>query len=150
MFAIRKLNDFLKPHLKTIHKAIRKKRTPKDPMMPYADFTVDESPIIRVAEPDQLRAEDIIAANNIKPVKHRKDFPFEGNCPWCGADNKYLYLNNGNRQYACKVCKKTFTDKVVPRSTSGYYCPHCGHKLNPKHDRKGYIVYVCQNTRCPY
>ena len=150
MFAIRKLNEYLKPHLKTIHKALRKKKAARDPMIPYADFTVDEKPILHVAEPEQLCAEDIIAANGIRPVKHRKVFPFEGNCPWCGADNNYLYLNNGDHQYACKVCKKTFTDKVVPRDTSGYYCPHCSHKLLPVHDRKGYVVYICQNTRCPY
>jgi transposase-like protein/DNA-directed RNA polymerase subunit RPC12/RpoP len=124
-------------------------------MIPYADFTVDEmpfteKPVIRVAEPEQLCAEDIIKAEGIKPVNRRSDFPFEGTCPWCGADNKYLYLNNGRRQYACKVCKKTFTDKVVPSGTSGYYCPHCGYKLNPHHDRKGYIVYYCPNTRCSY
>jgi transposase-like protein/DNA-directed RNA polymerase subunit RPC12/RpoP len=148
--AIRNLNNYLKPNLKTIHKALRKKKASRDPMTPYADFTVDEKPIIRLAEPEQLCAEDIIKAEGIRPVNRRSDFPFKGTCPWCGADNKYLYLNNGRRQYACKVCKKTFTDKVVPSGTSGYYCPHCGYKLNPHHDRKGYIVYYCPNTRCSY
>ena len=82
-----------------------------------------------MAEPEQLCAEDIIKAEGIRPVNRRSDFPYKGTCPWCGADNKYLYLNNGRRQYACKVCKKTVTDKVVPRGTSGYYCPHCGRSM---------------------
>lgn len=119
-------------------------------MIPYADFTVDEKPIIRTAEPEQIKAEDLIALNNIKPIKHHSVFPFKGCCPHCGADNNYIYRNNGKRQYACKVCKNTFTDHVVPRETSGFYCPHCNTKLSPQHDRKGYIVYVCQNRKCSY
>ena len=150
MVAVGNFNEYLKPNLRVIHKAVRKTKSPSDPMIPYADFKIDEKPIIRVAEPDQLKAEDILALNDIKPVNRRKDFPYEGNCPWCGADNRYLYLNNGSRQYACKVCKKNFTDKVVPRGTSGYYCPHCNSKLTPRHDRKGYVVYVCPGNKCPY
>lgn len=143
-------NDFLKPFLKIIHKATYNK-SKKDPMIPYADFKVDEAPILITAEPEQIKAEDLIALNNIKPVNRRtNEFPYEGDCPNCGADHRYIYPNNKKNQYRCKVCKKTFTDKVVPRNTSGYYCPHCKHKLNVHHDRKGYVVYVCGNRRCSY
>lgn len=152
--AIRKLNDFLKPHLKTITKATNKKKSSKERMIPYADFTIDEpaltEPILHTTEFEQLRAEDIIQAQGITPVKHHKEFNFEGNCPHCGASNDYLYSNNNARQYLCKVCKNTFVDKVVPRNTSAFYCPHCSHKLSPHHDRKGYIVYICPNNRCSY
>ena len=149
MSAISKLNKFLKPYLKKIYKLTHSKSS-KDPMTPYADFKVDPAPILRVAQPDQLKAEDIIFMNNITPVNHRKDFPYEGTCPHCGADNRYIYLNNGKRQYACKVCKNTFTDKVAPRGTSGYYCPFCNSKLSPHHERSGYTVYVCASRKCSY
>jgi transposase-like protein/DNA-directed RNA polymerase subunit RPC12/RpoP len=145
------LNDFLKPFLKMIHSYTHKKKSSSnDSMIPYADFTVDAPPIIRTGVPEQIRAEDLIALNHILPVKHRDDFAFEGNCPHCGAGNEYIYLNNGRRQYACKVCKKTFTDKVSPRGTSGFYCPYCNSKLSAHHDRKGYVVYICPSRRCSY
>lgn len=151
-------NDFLKPYLKIIHKATYSK-SKKDPMTPYADFKIDEKPlasiddkpILSTAEPEQIKAEDLIALNNIKPVNRRtNDFPYKGDCPNCGADHRYIYSNNKKNQYLCKVCKKPFTDKVVPRNTSGYYCPHCKHKLSPHHDRKGYVVYICTNRKCSY
>jgi len=143
------LNLFLKPHLKRIHDVTHPKKK-SETTVPYAPFVVDEPPIIHVAQPEQLDFRDILALEDIQPIKHRSDFPYKGNCRWCGAGSEYLYLNDGKRQYACKVCKHTFTDKVVPRGSSGYYCPHCKHKLTATHDRKGYIVYVCLNRKCSY
>lgn len=151
--AFQKLNQYINPYLKRIYKYTHSKKHSSDSMVPYADFLVDKSPELRTAIPDQLSADDIIQMNNIKPVNHRSDFAYEGNCPFCSADNKYIYLNNNknkNRQYLCKVCKHTFTDKISPRDTSGYYCPYCHHKLSPHHDRKNYTVYVCQNSKCSY
>ena len=148
--AAKDLNEFLNPFLKLIYSYTHKKKSFNDSMIPYADFTVDLPPVIHTVEAEQLRAEDILAVQNIRPVNHRKDFPYEGTCPWCSAGKEYLYQNNGKRQYACKVCKHTFTDKVVPRGTAGFYCPHCNSKLQPVHDRKGYTVYVCQNHKCSY
>lgn len=149
--AAKDLNDFLKPFLKTIYSYTHTKKAGSgDPMIPYADFTVDVLPIIRTDIPEQIKAEDLLAVQDIIPVKRRTDFSFEGNCPHCGAGNEYLYLNNGKRQYACKVCKKTFTDKVSVRDTSGFYCPYCNSKLSAHHDRKGYIVYVCPSKKCSY
>lgn len=76
--AIRNLNTFLKPHLKTFTSATRKKKSSQDRMIPYADFKIDEKPIIIVAEPEQLCAEDIIKAQGIKPVNHlTKLFTFD-------------------------------------------------------------------------
>jgi len=143
------LNQFLKPYLKRINQCVRSKKK-SDPMVPYAPFIVDEPPVIHTAEPEQLDFKDLIEAQAIRPVKHQSDFSYEGSCPHCGAPNDYLYLNNGKRQYACKVCRKTFTDKIIPRGTTGLYCPHCNHKLSQIKDRKGYIVYVCMNRKCSY
>lgn len=146
--ALQDLNDYIKPLISKIRSFIKKKA--RDPMVPYADFLVDPAPKLVSREYDQLSFDDLIALNPVKPVKHRKNFSYEGCCPWCGADNRYLYLNNGRRQYACKVCKNTFSDKVTPRDFSGFYCPFCNRKLQPHHDRKGYIVYVCQSRACSY
>ena len=149
------LKEFIKPHLKLIKAATHPKKSSSDPMIPYADFQIDERPIIRPAAFKQLSFEDIIKENDIKPVKRRSVFSYTGNCPHCNAPNNYLYLNNGknselNSQYLCKACKNTFTDKVTPSDSSGYYCPHCNHKLVPHHDRLNYVVYVCPNRKCSY
>ena len=32
----------------------------------------------------------------------------------------------------------------------GIFCPHCNHKLVKHYDRKGYVVYVCNNKKCSY
>lgn len=149
------LSEFLHPFLKLIHSYTHSKKRDKDPMIPYADFQVDERPVLKKHEFKQISFEDVIKDQNIAPVKRRKPFSYDGCCPYCNAPKDYLYSNNGNNpdlsaQYFCKICKNTFTDKVSPKDSSGFYCPHCNSKLYPKHDRSGYIVYVCQSRKCPY
>ena len=149
--AAKDLNEFLKPFLKTVYAYTHKTKPENlDPMTPYADFKVDLPPIIKTDEYEQIRAEDILALEDILPVKRRKDLSYKGSCPRCGAGNEYIYPNNARNQYLCKVCRKPFTDKVTPASKSGFYCPHCKSKLSPHHERKGYTVYICQSRKCPY
>lgn len=143
------VNEILKPYLHRIHEFTYSK-SKKDKMIPYAPFKVDEPPVIHTAPFEQIKASDIIAAQGITPVRHTKEFTYKGNCPWCGASSDYLYPNNHGRQYLCKVCHHTFTDKVSPRDKSGFYCPHCGRRLSAVHVRSGYVVYACMNRRCSY
>lgn len=134
-----------------------KKSKSSNKMIPYADFTIDKPPVFSKDFPLQLSFEDILrnAENNgspIHPVKHRTDkpFSFEGNCPYCAANKDFIYDNNNNGQFLCKVCKHTFTVKTSIPSDSDIFCPHCGTKLIQHHDRNGYIVYRCVNTKCSY
>lgn len=147
--SVKELNDGIKPHLSKLHRVIHPKKK-IDPTIPYADFKVDEPPIYKSISYQQLCFEDLLFEQDIKPINHRKDFNYTGNCPYCSAPSEYLYSNNNGRQYLCKVCRNTFTDKVTPADQSGFYCPHCSHKLTPCHDRKGYIVYSCPNNKCSY
>lgn len=152
------LNDYFKNQIIPPLKKQLKKSTPKDSMIPYADFTVDAPPIFKHEDPVQLSFEDILRnsledGRPLTPVKRRgyKPFSFEGNCPHCGAPKDFILDNNGGKgQFACKACKGTFTLKTTTSEQAGIYCPHCGKKLVPHHDRNGYIVYRCLSYKCPY
>ncbi len=140
---------------KEIKQLIKKHKSySNDHMIPYADFTVDKAPVFKepVQTPnfEQLLNSSLEVGKEIKPIKHRSDFSFEGVCPFCGAPHKYIYDNNGRGQYKCKVCKNTFTIKTTVSDKIEVYCPYCGHKLEKHHDRKGYVVYVCNNHKCSY
>ena len=113
--SVRKLNEYLKPKLKLMKKYIKKrKKTVLKNDIPYADFKIDEKPIIKTKEDEQLSFEDIPKDKPIKPINRRRDFNFEG-CPYCGVPSEYIYANNGEgRQYFCKVCESTFSIKVTP------------------------------------
>ncbi len=147
--SVKALNEGLKPLLPKLHKFVYSTKK-SDSTIPYAGFKVDEPPVYKAINFEQLSAEGLIIEGNIQPVKHRTNFDYEGNCPHCGASKDFLYNNNKGRQFYCKVCKNTFTDKITPADKSGYYCPHCNSKLDPQHDRKGYIVYRCRNNKCSY
>lgn len=132
---------------------LRLKKAKSDAIIPYADFKMDKPPVFKEKPPDQLSFEDIFKeGRSIQPVQRRssKPFTFEGVCPFCGAPHEYIYDNNGRGQYKCKVCHGTFKLKVSPSGKTGVYCPHCGRKLDMKHDRKGYLVFVCANKKCSY
>lgn len=155
--AMQELFEFLQPHLKTVE-ALTKKKSSKDRMKPYADFRVDDKPII-VTEDDvqvQLQFDELsqIAKDNgkpLKPVNRKKAIAFKGCCPHCGAPNEYLYDNTGKgKQFLCKACSNTFGLKLTVSSDVGFYCPHCKHKLDLKHERSKYDVFICPNYRCSF
>lgn len=158
--AFNRISDFfnvLNPELATAIKQLTvKKHKYNQSMIPYADFKVDEAPIFRKdTRVDTLSFEDILreAENNgkpISPVKYRSDNSFEGHCPFCGASHEYIYDNNHRGQFKCKVCNNVFTVKTTISNEIGIFCPHCNHKLVKHHDRKGYVVYVCNNKKCSY
>ena len=152
---LKDLNDYinvLHPSIKKGLKAILKKNpSKKDPVIPYADFKVDEMPVFHKCERhEQLSFEQLLAqaeqnGKPIQPIHKRTNCSFEGVCPHCGAPHTFIYLNNGKGQFKCKICNRTFTLKTTSSDQVGIYCPHCGRKLHEKHNRKGYIVYVCMN-----
>lgn len=90
----------------------------------------------------------------IKPVARRKecDIPEDCSCPYCKAPQPYLYRNNGAKgQIKCKVCSTNFSPKDNRFSKCHTLCcPHCGHALAPKKDRKHFILHKCVNPKCPY
>lgn len=157
---LKDLNDYinvLHPSIKKGLKAILKKNpSKKDPVIPYADFKVDEMPVFHKCERhEQLSFEQLLAqaeqnGKPIQPIHKRTNCSFEGVCPHCGAPHTFIYLNNGKGQFKCKICNRTFTLKTTSSDQVGIYCPHCGRKLHEKHNRKGYIVYVCMNQKCSY
>lgn len=137
-------------------KSLKNHKTFKEKMVPYADFFVDEPPIFKKEGSIQLSFEDILTqalkdGRPLSPVKRRSVFSFQGTCPYCGAPKEYIYDNNkGRGQLQCKACRNTFTSKTTICEESAIYCPHCKYKLVAHHDRKGYIVYKCQNPKCSY
>ncbi len=157
---LEKLNEYinvLNPSIsKELKKLLKHPKSSKDRMIPYADFTVDKPPIFKKQVAVQLSFNDIVKqaeleGKEIKPIKHRSIHNFEGTCPYCGAPHQYIYDNNNGRgQYRCKACSNTFTVKTSISEEMGIYCPYCNYKLEKKHDRKGYVVYVCPNNKCSY
>lgn len=116
--SLQRLDDYinvLHPLMaKEIKRLIKKqKSSSNDRMIPYADFTIDKAPIfertVQTLNFEQLLEEALKAGKEIKPVRYRPDFSFEGVCPFCGAPHEYIYDNNGRGQYRCKVCRNTFT-----------------------------------------
>ena len=157
--SLQRLDDYinvLHPLMaKEIKRLIKKqKSSSNDRMIPYADFTIDKAPIfertVQTLNFEQLLEEALKAGKEIKPVRYRPDFSFEGVCPFCGAPHEYIYDNNGRGQYRCKVCRNTFTVKTIASDEAGIYCPYCGRKLFKHHDRKNYVVYVCPGNKCSY
>lgn len=152
------LNDLLKPHVKTIIHATTKKKSSSNKMTPYADFRVDGPPIVVTPhdEPVQLQFDDYMyqahaAGKTIKPIKRKKQITYDGNCPHCNASCDYLYDNTGKgNQFFCKVCKNTFTLGVSPQFDVGFYCPYCKCKLERKHERSNYDVFICSNKKCSF
>lgn len=137
-----------------IKKELRKHHPSKNSEIPYADFRVDRPPVFKKKSEKfkQISFSDVIASSDISPVKRRsgRPFKFKGNCPCCSAPEDYIYDNNGKGQYLCKICRTPFTVRTTVSDEIGIYCPYCGCTLEKHHDRSGYIVYKCMNTKCSY
>lgn len=90
----------------------------------------------------------------VRPVNHRSetDIPEDCSCPRCQAPSIYLYKNNGSKgQLMCKICDCHF-HPMENRFSKNYSlkCPHCGHYLEHKKDRKHFAIHKCINPKCPY
>ncbi len=123
----------------------------------YQKFKIDKLPKILKFEKQNYRF--LLAyfkhqhGKDIKPVKRRngRTIPDDTVCPRCGAPHLYLYDNNGGRgQYQCKVCRQTFKTGELVKRPLVLTCPHCGHTLSPKKNRKHFRIHKCINKKCSY
>ncbi len=160
---INRLQELLSGTNHLLHKELYNQRQaskPKDE--PYAGFKVDEKPLTAKQvgiEPRQPNMYNFIELKSkfeqehnksLKPVNRHRQLPYKGDCVFCGAPNDYLYNNNNGDQCKCKICNNTFSFKTRFYDELAFYCPHCKHRLMIHHDRNNYIVYNCQNDKCPY
>lgn len=123
----------------------------------YEKFKIDQLPIIQTfIKQDYLFLLEYYKWRYHKPVKpvqrrNGRSIPEDTICPLCGAPHHYLYDNNGGHgQYQCKICGQTFITGEIVTSPLRLKCPHCGHVLVPKKDRKHFIVHKCVNSKCSY
>ena len=123
----------------------------------YQKFKVDELPRIRtfIKQDWQFLLEYYLwrYGKPVKPVQRRngKSIPEDTICPLCGAPQHFIYDNNGgNGQYQCKVCGQTFSSGDLAATPFRLLCPHCGHSLSRKKDRKHFVIHKCVNPKCPY
>ena len=125
----------------------------------YQKFKTDELPKILPYNQDWTY-KDLIPywqkryGKTVKPISRRSDagIPEECSCPRCQAPSIYLYKNNGSKgQLLCKVCDARFSPEEGNRFSSlNLRCPHCGHSLVHKKDRKHFVIHKCINPQCPY
>lgn len=125
----------------------------------YQKFKIDQLPIV-VHHQQDWNWKDLIPyyekryGKKTKPVSHRSaaDIPEDCSCPRCKAPSIYLYRNNGSRgQMLCKICDARFSPEDNRFSkTVTLKCPHCGHALVHKKDRKHFVIHKCVNPKCPY
>ena len=123
----------------------------------YQKFKVDELPRIQtfIKQDWQFLLEYYRwrYGKTIKPVQRRngRSVPEDIACPLCGAPHHFIYDNNGgNGQYQCKVCGQTFSSGDRVTTPFRLLCPHCGHSLAAKKDRRQFILHKCVNPKCPY
>lgn len=125
----------------------------------YQKFKTDELPVV-INHRQDWDWKDLIPyfekryGKKIRPVNRRSDanIPENCSCPCCKAPSIYLYRNNGSKgQLQCKVCQ-TFFSPEENRFSKEYTlkCPHCGHALVHKKDRKHFVIHKCVNPKCPY
>jgi transposase-like protein/rubredoxin len=123
----------------------------------YNKLTVDKLPLIEKFEKldykQLLRDYKAVKGKELKPVKSRggKVVPSDISCPKCGAPHNYLYDNTGGRgQIRCKVCDFKFSKDKANFKPLNFLCPHCGHALVQKKDRKHFNIHKCVNPKCSY
>ncbi|HKL47269.1 MAG TPA: DDE-type integrase/transposase/recombinase, partial [Candidatus Izemoplasmatales bacterium] len=143
------LNELLNPIAKSAKKETYTKHF--DKTEPYANFTIDEPPIVKEGHYRQLTFEEIMvnSSKEIKPIKRQKPFDYKGDCIRCGAPNAYVYYHTKS-QLRCKVCESTFTIHPTYHEEITHHCPHCENKLSPKHMRSDYSVLTCPNDLCSF
>lgn len=125
----------------------------------YQKFKTDELPVIKVHADHDWTYRDLIPyyekhyGKKMLPVSRRNgsDIPEDCQCPKCKAPSPYLYKNNGSKgQLLCKVCSTLFNPGESRISSYTLKCPHCGHALAAKKDRKFFRIHKCVNPKCPY
>lgn len=152
--SLSKLSILIEPISKEFkHNTFRK---PVNEQKPYASFKIDKPPIVKDSSAQcdgnykQLSFEDILSNNEIKPVKRREKFEYDGVCPHCGAPKEYIYSNSKGIQYKCKCCNALFTLKKHYHEEITHHCPYCNYKLFTHHKRDNYNVLVCSNDNCSF
>lgn len=124
----------------------------------YQKFKIDELPTVQPYSQDWTY-KDLIPywekryGKLVKPVSRRRECTIDKDCicPRCKAPAEYLYRNNGVRgQILCKVCDARFSPEESRFSSLNLRCPHCGHALVHKKDRKHFVLHKCVNPKCPY
>lgn len=124
----------------------------------YQKYKIDELPLITDFR-QEWNYKDLIPyfekryGKKIRPVSRRSecDIPDDCTCPRCDAPKPYLYKNNGSKgQILCKICDAKFSQQDSRFSMVKLRCPHCGHALSPRRERKDFIVHKCFNLNCPY
>lgn len=123
----------------------------------YQKFKTDELPVIKPFIKQDWKLWNsyykMKYGKMVAPVRRRngRDVPENISCPVCDAPHQYIYDNTGGRgQFACKICGNTFVNGEKVTSNIKLLCPHCGHALVPKKDRKNFTVHKCVNPKCPY
>lgn len=160
-----KINSFIElcePITKLIdHEiAIQHNKTKKERIQEYADFSIDVEPVIKeLPKKETPIKQSFKDLNNkaisqtgypISEIKRKKPINYPYNCPYCNANNNYIYSNNNKGQYKCKVCSSTFSFKTYHSTDVKYFCPYCDYKLQLDHDRNNYLIYVCNNKKCSF
>ena len=134
------------------HEARKATKSPHSPKTePYASFIIDDPPVVKEGHYQKPSYEAIIAASpkEIKPVKRRVPFAYEGHCIHCGAPNGFLYQHTAT-QNRCKVCLGTFTLRPNYHDEITHHCPYCEWKLDLHHERNDYDVLRCSNDACSF
>ena len=124
----------------------------------YRKFQIDDLPLITDFRQDWSYKELIPYyekryGKKIRPISRRSecDIPDDCRCPRCDAPKLFLYKNNGSKgQLSCKVCSARFSPSESRFSSIKLRCPHCGHSLVPKKDRKHFVIHKCVNPKCPF
>jgi len=152
MEIINSLLKFIAKHIPLGQYAFNDSQSPK-----YQKYKIDKLPVIKKFEKQDYRfwLEYYLwkYKKALKPVSRRngKTIPEDTVCPRCNAPHHYIYDNTGGRgEYLCKVCGATFVSGEKICTPLILTCPYCGHTLQPKKDRKHFIVHKCVNMRCSY